>query len=71
MRFFINGVACEAGFGYEAVSSIPVLRNVDEPVRIGCMRPGMHQFKGRIDDVMIFSRTLSADEIQALYGIQK
>jgi hypothetical protein len=71
MRFFINGVACEAGFGYEAVSSIPVLRNVDEPVRIGCMRPGIHQFKGRIDDVMIFSRTLSADEIQTLYGIQK
>ncbi len=71
MRFFINGVACEAGFGYEAVSSIPVLRNVNEPVRIGCMRPGVHHFKGRIDDVMIFSRTLSADEIQTLYGIQK
>ena len=71
MRFFINGVACEAGFGYEAVSSIPVLRNVDEPVRIGCMRPGKEHFKGRMDDVMIFSRTLSADEIQTLYGIQK
>ncbi|MFZ4396693.1 MAG: LamG domain-containing protein [Kiritimatiellia bacterium] len=71
MRFFINGVACEAGFGYEVVSSIPVLRNVDEPVRIGCMRPGVHHFKGRIDHVMIFNRTLSKDEVQTLYDAQK
>jgi hypothetical protein len=59
------------GFGYEAIPSIPVVRNVAEPVRIGCMRPGKEHFKGRMDDVMIFSRTLSADEIQTLYGIQK
>jgi hypothetical protein len=71
MRMFINGVPCEMGFGYEAIPSIPVVRNVAEPVRIGCMRPGKEHFKGRMDDVMIFSRTLSADEIQTLYGIQK
>jgi hypothetical protein len=71
MRFFINGVACEAGFGYENVSSIPVVRNVDEPVRIGCMRPGMHHFKGRLDQVMIYNRVLSKDEVQNLYDVQK
>ena len=71
MRFFINGVAYEAGFGYENVSSIPVLRNVDEPVRIGCMRPGVHQFKGRMDHVMIFNRTLTAEEVRAVYDAQK
>jgi len=71
MRMFINGVPCEMGFGYEAVPSIPVVRNVAEPLRIGCIRPGVEHFKGRMDDVMIFNRTLSADEIQTLYSIQK
>ena len=71
MRFYINGVACEAGFGYESISSIPVVRNVAEPVRVGCMRPGVHHFKGRMDDVMIFNRALSSDEIQALCGTRK
>jgi hypothetical protein len=67
MRAFINGVPCEMNYGYETVSSIPVVRNVAEPLRIGCMRPGVHQFKGRIDEIMIFNRCLSEDDIARLY----
>jgi len=71
MRAFINGAPCALDFGYKTVSSIPVVRNVTEPVRIGCMRPGDHQFKGRIDEVMIFNRVLSEDEVKALYELHK
>lgn len=71
MRAFINGVPCEMNYGYETVSSIPVVRNVAEPFRIGCMRPGVHHFKGRMDTVMIFNRTLSPDEVKTLYDGQK
>lgn len=67
MLAFVNGVPCAMNYGYETISSIPVVRNVAEPVRIGCMRPGVHHFKGRIDEVMIFNRQLSADEIARLY----
>jgi hypothetical protein len=67
MRAFINGVPCEMNYGYETVSSIPVVRTVAEPLRIGCMRPGVHQFKGRIDEVMVFNRRLSEDDIARLY----
>ena len=71
MRAFVNGAACPMDFGYKTVSSIPMVRNVAEPVRIGCMRPGNHQFKGRIDEVMIFNRVLSEDEVKALYELHK
>jgi hypothetical protein len=67
MRAFINGVPCEMNYGYETISSIPVVRNVAEPVRIGCMRPGVHHFKGRIDEAMVFNRALSKDEVKMLY----
>jgi hypothetical protein len=71
MRAFINGVPCPMNYGYETVSSIPVVRHVAEPLRIGCMRPGTHHFKGRMDGVMIFNRTLSAEEVNALYEAQR
>jgi len=71
MRAFINGVVCPMNFGYETVSSIPAIRNVAEPVRIGCMRPGVHHFKGLIDEVMIFDRVLPASEVQQIYNLQK
>jgi len=71
MRAFINGVVCSMNFGYETVSSIPSVRNVAQPVRIGCMRPGVHHFKGMIDEVMIFDRVLSASEVEQIYNLQK
>jgi hypothetical protein len=71
MRAFINGVPCEMSYEYETVSSIPVVRNVAVPVRIGCMRPGVHHFKGRIDEVMIFNRVLSEEEVKSLCGVRR
>lgn len=67
MRAYINGVSCEMTYGYETVASIPVVRNVSEPVRIGCMRPGVHPFKGRMDEVMIFNRALTDEEVKTVY----
>jgi len=71
MRAFINGVPCPMNYGYETVSSIPVVRNVAEPLRIGCMRAGVSQFKGRMDEVMIFNRALSAEEVKLLHGARR
>jgi hypothetical protein len=36
-----------------------------------CWSPADDQFKGVLDDVMIFGRALSASEVQPLYNSQK
>ncbi len=63
MRFFIDGIEQQVHFGYETINSVPAIRMVPEPLRIGCMRPGVHQYKGLIDDVMIFDRAVSEGDI--------
>jgi hypothetical protein len=67
MRFYMDGAEHKAMFGYETVSSVPTVRWTGEPVRVGSFRPGCHQFKGLLDEVMIFNRVLTADEVKALY----
>ena len=67
IAFFINGVPVPLLFGYETTSSIPAVRIPVEPWRLGCARPGRQHFKGRLDDVMIFNRCLSDQEIKQLF----
>jgi hypothetical protein len=67
MRFYVDGAVHKATFGYETVSSVPTVRWTSEPVRVGSFRSGCHQFKGLLDEVMIFNRVLTADEVKALY----
>jgi hypothetical protein len=66
MRFYINGKEQAANYGYETTASIPVLANVAAPLRIGCVRPGAESYKGSMDEVMIFNRALTADEVAGL-----
>lgn len=66
MRFYIDGEERTAAFGYETTASVPVVATVSAPFRIGCMRPGNEHFKGVMDEVMIFNRVLTADEIAGL-----
>ena len=37
------------------------------PLRIGISSEGLHPFSGLIDEVAIFARALSADDIKAIY----
>lgn len=67
MRVYLDGVEYKLSFGYETVPSIPRIRQTSEPFRIGCLRQGSHQFKGALDEVMVFNRVLSAEEVRALY----
>jgi hypothetical protein len=63
MRFFINGI--EAG-SLDASAPIPV---TSDPLQIGTKIPSStagNHFDGRIDDIRIYARALSADEIASL-----
>jgi hypothetical protein len=67
MRFYLDGTEHKVKFGYEITRSIPRIRQTQEPLRIGCFRQGSHHLSGRIDEVMIFSRVLTAEEVKRLY----
>ena len=68
MRFYVDGVERDPQPGHQTVSSIPVLRNVAYPLRIGCTTPGLYPFYGKIDDVRVYTRVLSSNEVYALTG---
>lgn len=67
MRAYFNGEPARLNFVYETTNSIPRVKLSPLPLLLGCMRPGYHLFKGRLDDVMIFNRSLTADEVARLY----
>jgi len=71
MRMFLDGTETELRFNYETTSSIPEIRKVAETLKIGCFRPGTAHFKGRLDEILIFNRVLTAEEIKRLYESQK
>ena len=64
LKLFINGQ-------FMAEISAPgQLASSDEPVRIGAGKD-RYFFKGAIDDVRIYNRALSADEVTELYELEK
>ena len=67
MRAYLNGVPVPLSFDYESAAVAPVVLPVSSPVRLGCMGRGQLPFKGRLDDVMIFNRRLSPEDVAQLY----
>ncbi|MFA5060820.1 MAG: LamG-like jellyroll fold domain-containing protein [Candidatus Pacearchaeota archaeon] len=61
---YLNG---QYGGSYYAFSGRPINLNT---ANIGSKSDNSQSFNGSIDDVMIFNRSLSAEEIQALYANQ-
>lgn len=68
MRMFVNGKEEKISFVYESVASIPLVRKTEEPFRIGCFSPGRYHLKGRVDEVLVFNKVLTQDEISTIYG---
>jgi hypothetical protein len=65
VNFYIDGLP-DGTFAQSGTFGI--LNN--EPVRIGTRKDGAAYFNGSIDDVRIYNRALSADEIQAIMHIK-
>ena len=59
--YYLNGEDIGSDTHVEAIV------NNDEPLTIGCRSTGNDYFKGLIDEVKIYSRALTAEEIQADY----
>ncbi|NCO32489.1 MAG: LamG domain-containing protein [Armatimonadetes bacterium] len=38
-----------------------------KPLLIGCMKPGVYHFNGRIDEMAVYKRSLSGDEVTSLF----
>jgi hypothetical protein len=63
VTYYLNGVS---DGGFTPTNSPP---NTNYPLKIGTIddRTGAYDFNGKIDEVAIWNRALSADEIRALY----
>ena len=69
VQIFLNGrLEAEKRIGYERLSPAPGV-----PFTIGWIRggTGKHFFEGALDDVMLYNRALSNQEIKQLYNSQK
>jgi hypothetical protein len=62
MKMFINGVQQT-----ETVAVTPPINSGAGPTRIGSLGDNVYRFTGLIDEVEIFNRALSAEEVIALY----
>src|SRR6185436_20171207 len=62
MKLFINGIQQT-----ETVEVTPPVNSGNGPTRIGSLGDNIYHFAGLIDEVEIFSRALSTEEIVALY----
>jgi len=62
MKLFINGIQQT-----ETVEVTPPINSGNGPTRIGSLGDNIYHFAGLIDEVEIFSRALSTEEIVALY----
>ncbi|MBU0456655.1 MAG: LamG domain-containing protein, partial [Nanoarchaeota archaeon] len=58
----------ENGVKYGSTAMTKVLYANAQPIRIGGSATALNSWNGSIDDVMIFNRTLSSQEILALYN---
>jgi hypothetical protein len=56
---YIDGVQCNTG-------AVTAINNGTDTVEIGRFRGGYY-FNGKIDDVRIYNRALTAEEVQSLY----
>lgn len=65
VKIYVNGAYQGLG-GFPAPTTI---QDVAASLRVGCEPVGSRYFDGVIDEVMIFNKVLSADEIKALYKI--
>jgi Concanavalin A-like lectin/glucanases superfamily len=62
VTLYVNGVEEESQtFSLGLVPTNPL------PLRIGADSDGMHRFVGIVDEVRVFSRALSAAEIQTIF----
>jgi hypothetical protein len=62
-----NRVYIDGALVYEA-AYVPQLAADGRPLEIGCDMPGMTEyFNGKIDEVRIYDRALSAEDVAALY----
>jgi hypothetical protein len=66
VRFYVNGVLNNTSPDYNKTYAAS-----DSPLYIGRQSTGGYEFKGRIDDVRIYDRALSSDEVKHLYEITK
>lgn len=71
VRLFINGVSDP--LDHAVIGTLgPTLPAYDAPVHLGCTPAPKSQtqqtFQGQLDDVTIWNRALSADEVAALYA---
>jgi hypothetical protein len=64
---YFNGSKTAATKMSGDLSSVGSL-NSGNPVRIGYGLSGLSYFDGRIDEVLIFNRTISAEQINAIYS---
>jgi len=70
-KVYIDGIMKTANWGVG--NGTVGINSLTHPILIGLNKGGsggalQHQFAGSIDDVRIYNRALSADEIQALYS---
>jgi hypothetical protein len=71
MRMYVDGKPAALALNYETVQSIPKIRAVPDTLKIGCFRTGYQHFHGKIDELLIYTRVLTAQEIGRLYREQK
>ncbi|MEI8291903.1 MAG: LamG domain-containing protein [Verrucomicrobiota bacterium] len=63
--FYINGQLCDKATNASALSY-----NWNDGIRIGAYQPGSQVFKGSIDDVRIYNRALSTNEVAQLFALE-
>ncbi len=61
--FYVDGIADEATFTYT-----PITSNVNQDLILGAKAGGSYLFNGELDNVMLFDRALSQEEIEGLYS---
>jgi hypothetical protein len=65
MVFYVDGAAITSISNTNTIPSLTAALNDN----IGQLTGGGQQFTGAIDDVRIYNRALSAQEVQALYSM--
>jgi hypothetical protein len=66
-KIYLDGRAIEMTVG---VDKLTETIRAEVPLQVGSRTPGKSRFKGRIDDVRVYDRVLSADEIASLGGVR-
>ena len=71
MRMYVDGRERPVHFDCETASSIPAVRQVGEPWRVGYLPSNQAtHLRGLIDEVKIYDRTLTPAEVAGMYAAQ-